>query len=58
MKTSIVFAALGIIFLASACDVGLRTRPVHVEGQVEVRHDRDNHDHGDHDRGDHHDDHR
>jgi hypothetical protein len=43
MRTSIIFAALGIIFLASACDGSLRVHPVDV--QVDHRYDdcRDHH---------------
>ena len=55
MRSSIIFAVLGIIFLATACDATFRTRPVRVEERVEVRHDNDHHDY---DHNDHHYDHR
>jgi len=57
MRTSIIFAALGLIFLASACDATLRTRPVRVEERVDVNH-RDHYDNDRHDNNDHHEDHR
>ena len=57
MRTSIIFATLGLIFLASACDGSLRVHPVHVDERVDVNH-RDHHDNDRHDNNDHHEDHR